>query len=1172
MAQASTIRCQRQSLGEDLTIAGTPYSLHYESDRQHGRLPELQVPLSGASLVGSVLGITLQVNVAGRKFVESFPAQPNQTTTFSWDGTDAYGRLLQGGQPIAVNVANVYQGVYQNVDLFGLQGNGVTLSVNTRKQVALGKSWNGTIDLWDAKSQGLGGWDLDIHHTLDLSGRTLRFGDGSNLTPANIPAVIQTVAGNGSGAPENMDDGQPATSVLMAPASVAIGPDGSIYIADDSRECIRRVTPDGIIHTFAGKCQITGQSSTAGFSGDGGPATAALLHAPEDIAFGPDGSLYIADSTNERIRRVYPNGIIQTVAGSGPTGTQPGPGNFSGDGGPATQAVFNQPLGVDVAPDGTLYIVDLDNQRVRRVSPDGTVTTVAGNGVFGAITNEVPATSTGLSGPQKVRVGPDGSLYIAEFNNHTIRRVSTDGIIHAFAGPGTGNPGDGNGGPATAATLDDVEDVALGPDGSVYVLDQTHTVRRVDPSGIISTVAGTTAKGGFSGDGGLATLATMGISHGIRVGPDGSLYIACSIDDRVRRVQSILTGFSSGAATLQFPSNEGKQVYVFDSTGRHLQTLDAFTKATLYQFGYDSGGRVATVTDVNGQITQINHDASGNLTSLVGPFGEQTTFTPDANGYLATSMDPAGQVTQFAYDANGLMLSKTNPRGGPSEYSYDSLGRLSEDQDPAGGSKTLTRSDATTGFTVTSTTALNRKTSYQTTTTETGTLSRQNTFPDGLQGSLQFTPSGVTTVTVPDGTTTSTSEQPDPRLGFGMFSPVPTVTTKTPSGLTSTQTTTRSVTLSGSNLATFTEQTNLNGNTWTRLFNVSTSTWTTTSPAGRVSTTTVDAAERPTQVSVANVAPFTFAYDSHGRLSTATQATHVWTQGYDSQGYLASSADPLNHATSYVNDPVGRPTQTMLADGRLLGTAYDGDSNTTQVTLPSGELHDFTFTPVDLLASYEPPSVSSASPSTQYFYDLDRELQTVTRPDGVTLAYGYDFAGRLQTTTIPQGTVTLTYNPTTGQLQSSTAPSGEAIGYAFDGFLKTGETWSGPVPGTLSLGFDNNFRMTSQTVNGTALGFGYDLDGLLTGAGALTLTRDPQNGRLTGTTLGLVTDSYGYDSNGLFASYTAAFSGTTLYSESRAARRAGADHAEDRDGAGHDARVGVHVRRAGSTDGRDRRR
>ena len=113
--QSSTIECQRQSLGEDLAVAGTPYSLHYESDRQQGREPQLEIPLTGPSLLGTVLNVVLQVSVAGRSFVQTFPAQANQTTTFGWDGRDAYGRLLQGGQPIAVQIGNTYQGVYQNI-------------------------------------------------------------------------------------------------------------------------------------------------------------------------------------------------------------------------------------------------------------------------------------------------------------------------------------------------------------------------------------------------------------------------------------------------------------------------------------------------------------------------------------------------------------------------------------------------------------------------------------------------------------------------------------------------------------------------------------------------------------------------------------------------------------------------------------------------------------------------------------------------------------------------------------------------------------------------------------------------------------------------------------------------------------------------------------------------
>jgi len=154
------------------------------------------------------------------------------------------------------------------------------------------------------------------------------------------------------------------------------------------------------------------------------------------------------------------------------------------------------------------------------------------------------------------------------------------------------------------------------------------------------------------------------------------------------------------------------------------------------------------------------------------------------------------------------------------------------------------------------------------------------------------------------------------------------------------------------------------------------------------------------------------------------------------------------------------------------------------------------------------------------------------RPDGVTVTYGYDSAGRLQSTSYPQGTLSRVYDVSTGQLKTLTAASGEALAYAYDGFLRKGVTWSGPVGGSLSFGFDNNFRVTSQTVNGTALSFGYDLDGLLTSAGQLALVPDAHNGKLTGTTFGSLTDSYTYDTNGLFASYTASYAGSALYTES----------------------------------------
>ena len=206
-------------------------------------------------------------------------------------------------------------------------------------------------------------------------------------------------------------DGGPATQAqLNYPTEVAVGPDGSLYFVDYGR--VRRVSPDGIITTAAG-----GGNPADGL-GDGGPATQARLIDPHEIAFGPDGSLYIADSGNHRIRRVGPDGIITTVAGNGGY-------SFSGDGGPATQAQLNYPCGVAVGPDGSLYIGDSGNCRVRVVSPDGIITTAAGNGGYSFSGDGGPATQADLRSPFSVAVGPGGSLYIADNWYGRIRRVAS---------------------------------------------------------------------------------------------------------------------------------------------------------------------------------------------------------------------------------------------------------------------------------------------------------------------------------------------------------------------------------------------------------------------------------------------------------------------------------------------------------------------------------------------------------------------------------------------------------------------------------------------------------------------------------------------------------------------------------------------------------------------------
>jgi streptogramin lyase len=326
---------------------------------------------------------------------------------------------------------------------------------------------------------------------IDAAAVTDRFGTPLGAAPVRSrftlfsPSVtgnepITTVAGNGTLGYSG--DGGPATQAeLNIPHGVALGPDGTLYIADNV--VVRRVAPDGIITTVAG-------NGTSGYSGDGGPATQAELNSPIGVAVGPDGSLYIADWGNNRIRRVGPDGVITTVAGGG----------IGGDGGPATQAALFEPSAVAVGPDGSLYIPD--RNRIRRVGPDGIITTVAGGASQGYSGDGGPATLAELSFPSGVAIGPDGSLYIADGNNR-IRRVGPDGVITTVAGNGTiGFSGDG--GPATQAELGTPFGVAVGPDGLLYIADfRNHRIRRVGADGIITTVAGD-GTGGFSGDGGPA--------------------------------------------------------------------------------------------------------------------------------------------------------------------------------------------------------------------------------------------------------------------------------------------------------------------------------------------------------------------------------------------------------------------------------------------------------------------------------------------------------------------------------------------------------------------------------------------------------------------------------------------------------------------------------------------
>lgn len=1096
----SIIECQNQVLGERIGIAGTPFTLNYRSDRVPGRKTAntLNIPLSGATIPARIKGIEVVVDVAGRQFAQRFDALANQSLGFSWDGLDAYGRLVNGVAQATIRVGYVYDGVYQQTDRFGYSGNGVKITGSrTRQEVTLWQESLLPMSAFDARTQGLGGWSLDIHHAYNPSGQVLYQGDGAKRRSTNVSAVISTLVG---GFKEAM--------------SVAIDAQGNLFVAEASGYRVRKVGTDGIITTVAG-------NGIRGYSGDGGPATAASLGPPEDIAVDAQGNLFIADWENHRVRKVGLDGIISTIAGNGVDGDL-------GDGSPATEASLSYVSDIAVDSYGDLYIGS--KYRVRKVGQDGIITTVAGSGKSGHSGDGGPATSAKFDYVSGLAVDAQGNLFIAAAGNSPyIRKVSPNGIITTVAGCGEGCPLK-DGVPATSSGFDIPIALAVDGRGELYIADVGYQndgrIRKVGQDGIITTVAG----GGLSGaDGGPATAARLSSGPlGVAVDVQGNLFITTDFS-RLRKITGSFPTFNN--IDIVIASQNGSELYGFDAKGRHLETVDAHTGVVRYAFAYDTSGYLITITDGDGNVTNIERDSSGKPIAIRAPDGQRTQLSLDANDYLASVANPAGETFAMSYTDDGLLTTFVNPRGHTSHITYDSMGRLLKDQNAVGGYWSIGRTNFANGSESSMTSALGRTNTYRVEELPSGDRQWRNTGPNGTLTQTVFKADGTSIVTAADGTVTTTMEGPDPR--FGMQVPITSSRiTRMPSGLTQTFTSTRSAVINSTILISQTDTATINGKTLKDVYTASTRQHVLTSPAGRQVKATVDAQGRPTLYQLTSLASLVYGYDSRGRLTTITQGAGADARytllSYNPQGYVSSVTDPAGRTESFAYDAAGRVIRQTMTDGRVVQFAYDANGNVASITPAGRPQHAFAYTPVDLEERYTPPMLSGvADPKTQYAYNLDKQLTSIARPDGQVVNLAYDTGGRLQGFVMPGRTINFEYNASTGQLARIAPNNGLEISLGYDGFLPVSETLSGPVSGTITRTYNNDFNLSGLTVNGTLIPFAYDKDGLLTQAGSLAFTRNAQNGLITGTTLGGIATSQGYTTFGEVSQYSAAQGGAS---------------------------------------------
>ena len=409
-----------------------------------------------------------------------------------------------------------------------------------------------------------------------------------NLPLANAQ-IITTVAGTGwGGVPYSGDGGQATAAKLDYPEGIAFDAIGNMYIADAFNSRIRMVNTLGVITTIAG-------NGTAGYSGDGGVATAAELRYPSGVAVSPTGNLYIADQSNARVRMVNTSGIITTVVGNGTGGN-------SGDGGQATAAeIYASAIAFDML--GNLYV--FSGPSIRKVNTLGIITTVAGNGTSGYSGDGGQATAAELGGFGGLALNATGNLYIADYYNYRIRMINTSGIITTVAGNGiSGYSGDG--GQATSAEFNSVYGVAVDGTGNFYFSDYDNfVVRKVNTTGIITTIAGNGIRG-YSGNGGQATAAELGFVYGLAFDAADNLYISDDSNNVVHKVTNV-----AAAGIEQFAnSNEQVTIYPNPATNSFQVSLAGNSEETSLSVYNMLGNTVKQATVYNSQslidISELN--------------------------------------------------------------------------------------------------------------------------------------------------------------------------------------------------------------------------------------------------------------------------------------------------------------------------------------------------------------------------------------------------------------------------------------------------------------------------------------------------------------------------------------------------------------------------------------
>jgi len=1075
-AGGCTIQTTSRTMIENVPVAGTPFSLTYATSRAPGyvsKTPQIRRYLRGQkALKSSIIRVEMEVRVLGRSIIVfSGPPEdikPWQIEMFVWDGKDRYGRVSSNTVVTADHIVRyvvpaVYYASSSSLNRAFAQYGGASMAITRMGITNSINVSNWRISHLASPNNAINpdrAWTLSDHHFYDMVHKKLYLGSGAVSTEKGVfrPRTVKTLFNGETNCFVQSWDLLPTGNLLIVGyrcseslifewdvknkmkidwkinssydiehfRHVRIDPmNNGVYLVDTKNRIFYRASNGDLTH-LAGKSEGAENNDMEADPFDVNFSTIS------DMLPGKDGELYIADEYRGCIQKLDVDRKIRTVLG------ECGRGN-------AYPISINEPtlftfmrfysyssLALMQDKDGDVYISDAYRKQVLKVGRDGFVEPYIGVG------NQ-------LSIPdcfdQRLSIVPL-SLCVMPYSGV----FSKSGEFYLYAGAYTFT------------------------DSSYY---QMPIIYKHDLVGEIRIDVGNTEKlAGNLNEEESALVETTNplltdlelLNYGtLRINDHDELYYRSSS----RQINVISPPFTKfDGSDIMIADSSGKQLFLFDAYGYHLETQDALTGATIYRFAYDANHKLVSVTDHDGKVTRI--ERNGNQQTIIGPYGHKTEITLQQDGLISRLQNPDGKAWQFSYDLNGLMLQATNPNEQSNKYSYDEYGRLISDIWPNNGGWTLAEENLGQSLRLTTmTSGEGRITQY---TSNKDDLSYKKVArPDGsvFERQKEYANLIKKNTLGTEAITVTGTEEGDPRFGGAASYYSKNVTSLNKDARTNQIKTRRWVEL-------IDDDTLLPVSKWgEEVYDNSTKAssvvydhaqmaWTMASPSGITMKADVDAIHRPLKVTTPDGLTTRFSYDqgllAKIEVQPETGDSRIWQSTYNEQGLVSEQFDPLNRKTAFAYDAVGHITSKTLPDGRTIQFSYDAMGNMLGLVTPAGETHRFVYDVMGDTSGYTPPQDQN---TTTYHYDKERNLSQVSLPDASQIVFHRDpVSGRLISQTYSGGSRTVAYG-SNGKV--STITEGDNKLHAlYDGLYHGGQRWEGDVNGTVNFFHDANAQGFSK--------------------------------------------------------------------------------------------------------------